>query len=80
MLFRSACFAIRKFLWSEVGQYSEKNYWKRKAYQCMAKVPVETIFYYYKKLIHISNARTSELVRILLFPTPNNTFGLLSII
>ena len=71
------CFCIRKFLWSEVGQYAEKNHFKRKLYSLMAKVSDKVIFDAYKMLMLRSNSHRTRWVRILTFPAPNNQYGYL---
>ncbi|MGN0653414.1 MAG: phosphorylcholine transferase LicD [Oscillospiraceae bacterium] len=69
------CFGIRKFLWSEVGQYAEKNVVKRYVYSLMAKVPLKIIFNIYTVLMEVGNRHKTKWVRILTFPTPNKMYG-----
>lgn len=70
------CFCIRKILWSEVGKVADKNCWRRKWYNLLSKIPVKLVFLYYQYLIQNGNKRRTQMVRILLFPTPNNKYGL----
>lgn len=69
------CFCVRKVLWSEVGKIAEPNFFKRKIYGWLAKIPVERVFGYYEKLIRRSNRMAGRMVRILTFPTPNSEYG-----
>lgn len=69
------CFCVRKFLWSRVGEIAEKNPIKRIAYQCMDHVPEKTIFHYYHGMIRRANRKETRMVRILMFPTPNEEWG-----
>lgn len=64
------CTVIRKLLWSEAGKKSDKNWIRRKIYSLLSLIPVRYIFNLYNKLVLKSNKRSSELVRILTFPTP----------
>lgn len=64
------CFIYRKIFWSEVGQYTEKNFFKRCVYKLFSKIPFEIIVNSYSKFITKCNKQTSKLVRILTFPTP----------
>lgn len=66
------CTVIRKILWSEVGQHTEKNRLKRSIFKRFAKIPREKIFDYYEKLKKEGSKENSDWVRILTFPTPNN--------
>lgn len=69
------CFCIRKILWSEVGKIAEKNFWKRQIYKLLSKVPEKKVFYYYHKMILRANRKRTRMVRILMYPTPNNEYG-----
>lgn len=69
------CFIIRKILWSEVGRIAEKSLWKRRCYKLLSKIPINWIFMYYHWFIKIGNKHETTMVRILLFPTPNNKYG-----
>lgn len=69
------CFCIRKALWSEVGKLADKSFFMRKWYHLLSQVPRETIFKYYQEFVENSNMRNTDMVRILLFPTPNHEYG-----
>lgn len=69
------CFCIRKMLWSEVGKLSDKKQSMRFWYSLLSKIPVEIIFKAYQQLIIRSNRKSTKMVRILTFPTPNNAYG-----
>lgn len=69
------CFCVRKILWSKVGKIAERNFWKRQVYKLLDKIPEQEVFRYYHGLIHRSNRRKTRMVRILMFPTPNNEYG-----
>lgn len=69
------CFCVRKVLWSEVGKIAEPNFFKRRVYGWLAKIPAERVFNYYEKLICRSNRMAGRMVRILMFPTPNSEYG-----
>ena len=71
------CFCVRKFLWAKVGKIAEKNFWKRQAYKLMDKVPEEGIFNYYQGMVKRANKKETQMVRILMFPTPNREWGYL---
>lgn len=69
------CFCVRKILWSRVGKVAEANFWKRQVYRLLDKIPEEKIFHYYHIMIHHANQKRTRMVRILMFPTPNNEWG-----
>ncbi len=69
------CFCVRKMLWSRVGKIADKSFWKRQWYKLLDKIPEEKIFYYYHIMIHHANLNKTRMVRILMFPTPNNEYG-----
>ena len=69
------CFCVRKILWSKVGKIAEKNFWKRQIYKMLDKLPEEKIFRYYHGMIRSANRKETRMVRILMFPTPNNEYG-----
>ena len=69
------CFCIRKILWSKVGKVADKNPLMRKLYFFLSLVPVSWIFSYYNYLAEIGNNKRTTMVRILLFPTPNQEYG-----
>ena len=69
------CFVIRKMLWSEIGQYTEKNKLIKYVYELMAKIPLCTITKAYHHLIVYSNIIKRKRVRALMFPTFAKDFG-----
>lgn len=69
------CFCVRKFLWARVGKIAEKNLIKRIVYQCMDRIPEKKIFRYYHGMIKRANRKKTRMVRILMFPTPNEEWG-----
>lgn len=69
------CFCIRKILWSKVGKFSEKNFWKRAVYRLLAKIPEKKVFQYYRVMIYRAGQKRTKMVRILMFPTPNRKYG-----
>lgn len=69
------CFCVRKILWSKVGKIAEKNFWKRQIYKVLDKIPEERVFSYYHFMIYEGNKKKSRMVRILMFPTPNEEYG-----
>ncbi len=70
-----SCFLLRKFLWSEVGCRTEKNKMIRELYGIMHLVPRKVLISWYELLIRMNARHKTELVRILTFPTPKNTYG-----
>lgn len=69
------CFCVRKVLWSKVGKIAEKNYWKRKVYELLDKIPEKDVFRYYHTMINNASKKKTRMVRILMFPTPNSEYG-----
>ena len=69
------CFCVRKILWSKVGQIADKNYFKRKWFKLLAKIPEKEIFRFYSGMILRYNRKKTRMVRILMFPAPNNEYG-----
>ena len=70
-----SCFLLRKFLWSEVGCRTEKNKMFRWLYGIMRLMPRKALIVWYELLIKINARHKTEMVRILTFPTPKNTYG-----
>ncbi len=68
------CFLMRKVLYSPVGRIAEKNRWKRRIYDLLAKIPDTFVFDRYEKMIRDAAGYDSSMVRILMFPTPNDTY------
>lgn len=69
------CFCVRKILWSKVGKVAEKNFLKRQIYNLLDKIPEKKVFQYYHAMIHHANKKRTRMVRILMFPTPNDEWG-----
>ena len=69
------CFCVRKILWSKVGKVAEKNFFRRQVYKLLDKIPEKDIFHYYHAMIHHANRKRTRMVRILMFPTPNDEWG-----
>lgn len=69
------CFCIRKMLWAEVGKIADRSRMMRVWYGMLSRIPREAIMHHYDKLVSKSNKAQTNLVRILLFPTPNTTYG-----
>lgn len=69
------CFCIRKILWSEVGKIADKSWFMRKWYNLLSCIPLRNVLSYFENFAENGNKNESKYVRILLFPTPNNTYG-----
>jgi len=69
-----SCTVIRKTLWSTVGAKSDKYIIMRGIYSFLAIIPKDFIFRVYDRLMHLSNRKTTQMVRILTFPTPDNVY------
>lgn len=69
------CFCVRKILWSKVGKIAEGNFWKRQFYKLLDKIPEKSVLYYYHGMIYNANRKRTRMVRILMFPTPNDEYG-----
>ncbi len=69
------CFCVRKLLWARVGKIAETNKWKRQWFRLLDKIPEKRIFQYYHQMIRRYNRKRTRMVRILMFPTPNNEYG-----
>ncbi|WP_191089632.1 MULTISPECIES: phosphorylcholine transferase LicD [Paenibacillus] len=69
------CFCVRKTLWSAVGRFSEPKLFVRLLYRFLSGIPEEWALRRYEKLIVRSNRKRTTHVRILMFPTPNRTYG-----
>ena len=69
------CFCVRKILWSKVGKFAEQNFWKRHVYKVLDKISEKIVFRYYHAMIYHANKEETRMVRILMFPTPNNEYG-----
>lgn len=69
------CTLIRKILWSAVGEREEKNFFLRKIYFFLNKIPLKKVFNHYEKFKDKYNSKDCSMVRILTFPTPNKMYG-----
>lgn len=69
------CFCVRKLLWSKVGKVADKKWYMRKWYSLLDKIPEKTIFHHYHKMIKKAYHQKTRMVRILMFPTPNEEYG-----
>ncbi len=63
------CFMIRKMLWSEIGQITEKNMIIRFVYSILAKIPLNYVRNALYNLIYRSDRIKTHYVRALMFPT-----------
>ena len=71
-LYNFECFCVRKILWSKVGKKADSVFWKRQIYKLLSNISEKRIFEHYHRMICRSG---TEMVRILLFPTPNREWG-----
>lgn len=69
------CFCVRKILWAKVGKVADHNPLMRKWYSLLDKIPEQTVFRYYHIMIHNANRKNTRMVRILMYPTPNDEWG-----
>ena len=69
------CFFVRKILWSEVGKIADKSGVMRAVYRILSKIPEKSVKCYLRGMIRRANKKETEYVRILMFPTPNRTYG-----
>lgn len=69
------CFCIRKVMWSEVGKIADKSWIMRKWYGVLSNIPLEYVGKHLDKFAKRGNKKNSKMVRILLFPTPNDEYG-----
>ena len=69
------CFCIRKILWSKVGKISENSFWKRQVYKMLDQISEHEVFRYYHNMVRKANKKKTQMVRILMFPTPNSEWG-----
>ena len=69
------CFCVRKILWSKVGKRADNKLIKRLIYTILDKIPEKKVTNYYNGMIHRANSKYTKMVRILMFPTPNETYG-----
>lgn len=68
-------FVLRKLMWSEVGQFTEKNVFIRLLYRVMAKIPAAWNIKQIEKLKNKCNTKKTEMIRTLLFPVPKGKAG-----
>lgn len=71
------CFCVRKILWSKVGKVADKNPVKRMIFTALDKIPEKDVFKYYNRIVKAAGRKTTRMVRILTFPTPNDEWGYL---
>ncbi|MBQ6788399.1 MAG: LicD family protein [Lachnospiraceae bacterium] len=69
------CFCVRKVLWSKVGQVAERNISLQMCYKLLALIPEKVIWKYYHRMVKRTNQKETKWVRILMFPTPNRSYG-----
>ncbi len=69
------CFCVRKILWAPVGAIADKNMMKRLLYKQLQKIPSEMVYGHYHQMIRKASKKKTRMVRILMFPTPNNEYG-----
>lgn len=69
------CFCVRKILWAKVGKAAEKKRGLRQIYKLLDRIPEQKVFRYYHRMIRRANKKKTRMVRILMFPTPNNEYG-----
>lgn len=69
------CFCVRKILWSKVGQIEASGCMKRWCFRMLAKIPERAVWQYYHRMVVSANRRKTNMVRILMFPTPNREWG-----
>lgn len=62
------CFCLRKILWSEVGKYQAKGFWKI-WFSLLSHISVDWVYKQLKPYVNKSNNRTDNYVRVLLFPS-----------
>ncbi len=70
------CFCIRKILWSEVGKNVSKGFTKI-IYKIINGISLKKVIKHYKSYVKRLNRKKTKWVRILLFPTPNKSYGYL---
>ncbi len=56
------CFLIRKVLYSEIGKYNENNFFLRKIYYILSKIPKNKIFHIRNWLAAKTNRNRTELI------------------
>lgn len=69
------CFCVRKILWSEVGKIADKSRVKRIIYKILSSIPDKWVYGYYHRIIRNAGKKETDMVRILMFPTPNKAWG-----
>lgn len=68
-------FCVRKILWSKVGMEADSRFWKRQVYRILNRIPERAVLRCFDKMVNRANKRDTRMVRILLFPTPNEQWG-----
>lgn len=69
------CFCVRKILWAKVGKIADRKWYMRQWYALLDKIPERMVFSHYHKMIKKASKQKTRMVRILMFPTPNNEYG-----
>lgn len=69
------CFCVRKVLWSKVGQIEASGHLKRWWFRMLAKIPEQAVWKHYHRMVVSANRKKTNMVRILMFPTPNREWG-----
>lgn len=68
---RAQCFCIRKILWSEVGRVVHKNFFARKWFWLLSRIPKKTMFTYRNRIATKCNRNeNSILIRHMCSPHP----------
>ncbi len=68
------CFCLRKILWSEVGKYDEKNFFKKNLFRVLSLIPSDFVFGLQKRMADKSRNDTKNLVRLHLFPATGTLY------
>lgn len=69
------CYLIRKCMWAPIGKTQSVNPISRFGYSCLDKISDKWLFEHYNKYIEKTKKIRSYWVRILTYPTPNNTYA-----
>ena len=69
------CFCVRKVLWAKVGKVADHKWYMRMWYTLLDKIPENMVLRYYHNMINRAYGKQTEMVRILMFPTPNRKYG-----
>ncbi|REE84491.1 lipopolysaccharide cholinephosphotransferase [Paenibacillus taihuensis] len=69
-----ACTVIRKMLWSAVGAKSDRQAFMRGIFSILSLIPRDVVFWLHDILMRFYNRKPTQMVRKLMFPTPNNGY------